>query len=206
MTTTSFDAKRTDEVRELAADFTPTLTTGDVILSASCLIYAVGDATKTDIPAMKLGAAWTEVAQVIQLVTGGTDGAAYKLRFSIATTYGQRSHQTVILPVSDNDARTASFDAKGPDEEEFFAADFAEDLKDGETITSGQCDVYLASDLTQTDIPTMKLSAVSIADTKVTQKVIGGTDGESYILEFTAFTSRNQRLVQPIVLPISEEQ
>lgn len=101
---------------------------------------------------------------------------------------------------------TASFDAKYPDESEFFAADFEAMLTTGETISSGSCICYLATDTTKTDLPAMKQGSASVTGTKITQKITGGTDGLLYKLRFTAVTSFGQTLVLTVVLPVTEDQ
>jgi len=101
---------------------------------------------------------------------------------------------------------TASFDAKYPDESEFFAADFTAMLTTGETISSGSCVCYLATDSTKTDISAMKVGSATTAGNKITQKITGGTDGTLYKLRFTAVTSFGQTLVLTVVLPVTEDQ
>lgn len=101
---------------------------------------------------------------------------------------------------------STAFDPKRPTETELFAADFARLLGTGETISTCDCDIVLASDSTEADIAAMKTGAASITGTKVVQKVTGGTDGVTYTLIFTAVTSAGQTLQLTRDLPVIRDQ
>lgn len=101
---------------------------------------------------------------------------------------------------------TSAFGAKHPDEEDYFGADFAGRLNAGELITAGSCTVFLESDTTKTDISAMKSGSPLIVDSVVEQKIIGGEEGKTYILRFTAVTNMPRKLPHEIRLVVTVDE
>jgi hypothetical protein len=103
------DDKRTTETKKYSFDFTNDLASGETISTAGTTTATVLKGTDASPSSMISGAATISGNALIQMLTGGTEGVIYAIKFSATTSESQVIDGIVKLYVTDKvDSTTVS--------------------------------------------------------------------------------------------------